>query len=268
MTIRRWGVATLVAATLFVPGLAACGTQGVDQGSSGSEAPAIPDDAKEALLASTKEITKGNFRFTMKGAELDGEGSVHLPSKSAQINMKAGDGEFSMDMEIIYIEPDSWVKLSIKGADGVPGLEKLNSGKYQHLDQSKIKNADGLGFDFKDVDPAGSEALTRAVVDVQKTGAGAYSGTIDLTKATEAGMVDAEAVKGIGADAAKLPFEAKLDAQGRLASMTIKMPAVGGGTPQDLTVGYTDYGSSAPAKAPPASETVEASPETYELFNK
>ncbi|MFC6014913.1 hypothetical protein ACFP2T_01710 [Plantactinospora solaniradicis] len=267
MTIRRWGIATLAAATLFLPGLTACGTQGADQGSS-SGSPAIPADAKEALLASTKEITKGNFRFTMKGAELDGAGTVHLPSKSAQMTMKAGDAEFSMDMEIIYIEPDSWVKMSIKGAEGVPGLEKLNSGKYQHLDQSKIADAEGLGFDFKDVDPAGSEALTKAIVDVQETGEGAYSGTIDLTKATDAGMVDEDAVKGLGAEAAKLPFEAKLDAEGRLASMTIKMPAIGGGTPQDLTVSYSDYGSAVPAKAPPAGETVEASPETYDLFNK
>ncbi|GIG85762.1 hypothetical protein [Plantactinospora endophytica] len=268
MTFRRWGVATLAAAALFVPALTGCAGAGTEPGTSGTDAGAVPTDAKEALLASTKEITKGNFKFTMKGADLDGAGFVHLPSKSAQMNMKAGDGEFSMDMQIVYIEPESWVKLTITGAEGVPGLEKLNSGKYQHLDQSKITGSRGLGFDFKDVDPAGSEALTKAIVDVQKTGEGAYTGTIDLTKATGAGMVDEDAVKLLGAEAAKLPFEATLDGQGRLTAMTIKLPAVGGGKAQELTVGYSDYGAASPAKAPPAAEVVEASPETYDLFNK
>ncbi|MEO3922863.1 hypothetical protein ABGB07_03130 [Micromonosporaceae bacterium B7E4] len=268
MTFRRWGVATIAAAALFTPALVACAGTGAEPSTSGSESPAIPDDAKEALLASTKEITKGNFKFSMTGADLDGQGLVHLPSKSAQMTMKAGSDGFSMDMEIVYIEPESWVKLTITGAEGVPGLEKLNSGKYQHLDQSKITGTRGLGFDFKDVDPAGSEALTKAIVDVRKTGEGAYTGTIDLTKATGAGMVDEDAVKLLGAEATKLPFEAKLDAQGRLTSLTIQLPAVGGGKAQQLTVGYSDYGAASPAKAPPAAEVVEASPETYELFNK
>ncbi|MFY1675256.1 hypothetical protein ACN27G_35840 [Plantactinospora sp. WMMB334] len=253
---------------LFAPALAGCTDKGSEPGTSGSGTPAVPADAKEALLASTKEITEGNFRFSMKGADLDGQGVVHKPSKSAQMTMKAGEGEFSMDMEIIYIEPDSWVKLSITGAEGVPGLESLNSGKYQHLDQSKIKGTGGLGFTFKDVDPAGSEALTRAVVDVQKTGEGTYTGTIDLTRATGAGMVNEDSVQLLGAEATNLPFEAKLDAEGRLSTMTIKLPAVGGGTAQELTVSYSDYGAASPATAPPASEVVEASPETYELFDK
>ncbi|GAB3969468.1 hypothetical protein V1634_21130 [Plantactinospora veratri] len=268
MTFRRWGVATVAAVALFAPALTACGGEGAEPEASGSAAPAIPADAKEALLASTKEITKGNFKFSMTGADLDGQGFVHQPSQSAQMRVKAGNDEFSMDMEIVYIKPDSWVKMTIEGAEGVPGLEKLNSGKYQHLDQSKIKSAKGLGFDFTDVDPAGSEALTKAIVDVQKTGEGAYSGTIDLTKATGAGMVDEDAVKLLGAEASKLPFEAKLDTQGRLSSLTIQLPAVGGGKAQELKVGYSDYGAASQAKAPPAAEVVEASPETYELFNK
>jgi len=261
---------TLTAATLLLPGLTACGPQGAaEPRSSGSAAPDIPTDAKEALLASTEEISKGNFTFTMTGSGLDGTGTVHQPSQSAKMSMKAGDADqgFSMGMEIIYVEPDSWVKINVDGAEGLPGLEKLNTGKYQHLDQSKMTGTKGLGFDFKAVDPAGSAALTKAVVDVRKTGEGSYSGTIDLTRATDAGMVDADAIKAIGPDAAKLPFEAKLDEQGRLASMTIKMPAVSGGKAHELTVAYSEYGTASPATAPPAAETVEAPAELYKLFN-
>ncbi|MEE6256980.1 hypothetical protein [Plantactinospora sonchi] len=270
MTIRRWGVATLAAALLFVPGLTACGqTEGSEPGSQGTGSGSVPADPKEALLASTKEIAKGNFRFTMKGQELDGEGLVHLPSRSAQMKMNAGDAElgFSMNLDLIYIEPDSWVKIQIEGAEGLPGLEKLNTGKYQHLDPSKIKDNDDLSFDFEDVDPAGTEILTKAIVDVQKTGEGAYSGNLDLTKATDAGMVDEEAIKTLGADAGKVPFEAKLDAQGRLSSLTIKMPAAGEAKAHELVVTYTDYGAATGAKKPADSEVVEAPAETYDLFN-
>ncbi|MDG4784554.1 hypothetical protein O7626_01155 [Micromonospora sp. WMMD1102] len=268
MTIRRWGAATLAAVALFAPALTGCARGGTEPETTGSAAPTVPTDAKEALLASTKEIAKGNFKFSMKGADLDGQGFVHQPSQSAQMSMKAGSGDFSMDMEVVYISPDSWVKLTVTGAEGVPGLEKLNTGKYQHLDQSKIKSTEGLGFNFTDVDPAGSEALTKAIVDVRKTGEGAYTGTIDLAKATDAGMVNEDSVTLLGAEATKLPFEAKLDTEGRLTSLAIQLPAVGSGQEQELTVGYSDYGAASPAKAPPAAEVVEASPELYELFNK
>ena len=266
--IRRWGLAGLVATSLLLPALAACKTDGTDPGAVEVAAPAIPADAKEALLASTKEIGEGNFRFAMTGADLTGEGSVHLASRSAQMTMKAGDADLglSMNMELIYIEPDSWVKVDISGAEGVRGMEKLNTDKYQHLDQSKIEGSKDLSFSFDDVDPAGSELLTKAIVDVQKTGEGAYSGTIDLSKATDAGMVDKESVKALGAEASKLPFEAKLDEQGRLSSLTIEMPAAGESKAHELTVTYSGYGAASPAKKPAASDVVEAPAETYEMF--
>ncbi|SCL54860.1 hypothetical protein GA0070606_2352 [Micromonospora citrea] len=39
-----------------------------------------------------------------------------------------------------------------------PGADKMKD-KYQHLDQSKVKDAGELGLNMKDVDPAGSAVL-------------------------------------------------------------------------------------------------------------
>jgi hypothetical protein len=77
MTVRRLS-AGLVAAALFTPGLVACNAAGTPQAgssasptasasASGTGAP-VSSDAKQALLDSTREISNGNFRFTMSGA--------------------------------------------------------------------------------------------------------------------------------------------------------------------------------------------------------
>ncbi|WP_320065860.1 hypothetical protein [Micromonospora sp. RTGN7] len=272
MNLRRWSAGVLAAA-LFVPGLTACNNAAEPSaGDASAAAPAVPADPKEALLASTKEISKGNFTFTMTGGELSGGGTVHLPSKSAEMKMTGGDAateSFSMDMHLIYLDTESWVKMDFTGpmADAIPGAKKFK-GKYQHLDRSKIKDAEELQFDFTDVDPAGGEALIKAVTDVKKTGEGAYAGTLDVTKATGAEMFDDELVKNLAGKASALPFTAKVDAQGRLSEFAVDVPAAGDAKAQKLTVTYSDYGTAAAVQKPPASQVVEASDETYEMFKK
>ncbi|MGW0431674.1 hypothetical protein ACWDV4_03855 [Micromonospora sp. NPDC003197] len=269
MKIRRWTIAGLAAATLLLPGVAACDAGDVAPNSARSEVPAIPADPKEALLASTKEIAKGNFRFAVESNGMTSAGTVHMPSRSAQMSMKADDPAlgFSMEVELIYVEPDSYVKMKVGGAlADVPGMAALNTGKYMHLDQSKIKGIEDLEFDFNDVDPAGADVLTKAIVDVQKTGEGAYSGKIDLSKATEAGLSNEEVLKALGAQANSLPFTAKLDAQGRLTELAIKVPTVGDIKEQELKVTYSDYGAATAAQKPEASQTQEAPAGVYDFF--
>ena len=247
-------------------GTAACNSGGTGSNPSNSETSAAPADPKQALLDSTKEISNGNFTFTMAGAGMTGGGVVHLPSRSAQMSMSVVADDFEMKMDIIYVEPDSWVKFDLgELGNQVPGMEKL-SGKYLHLDQSKIQDIENLKFDFQKVDPAGSSLLMKAIVDVKKTGDGVYSGTVDLTKATGAEMVDEELVKALGTQANALPFEAKLDAQARLTGFTIKLPAIGETKAYDLKIAYSDYGAATAVQKPPAGETVEAPAETYDMF--
>ncbi len=269
--IRRWSVGVLAAA-LFVPALTACNNSTAAEPAAGgaSAAPAAPADPKEALLASTKELSKGNFTFAITGGEFNGSGTVHMPSKSAEMKMTGGDAateDFSMDMHFVFIDTDSWVKLDISGpmADAIPGA-KERKGKYQHLDRSKIKDAKDLQFDFADVDPAGSEALTKAITDVKKTGEGTYEGTLDATKVTDSDVLDADIVKGMADKASAVPFTAKLDAQGRLTEFLVKVPAAGSAKAQELKVTYADYGAATAVQQPPADKVVEASDQLYEMF--
>ncbi|MER7415323.1 hypothetical protein ABT346_00815 [Micromonospora peucetia] len=267
MNIRRWSVGVL-AATLLVPGLAACKSDTSEPAAGGgSSAAAVPADPKEALLASTKEIEKGNFTFTLSGAGLTGKGLVHKPSNSAQFSMKFDDGSgTSMGMELIFIEPDSWVMLDLGELGAmIPGAEKTK-GKYQHLDQSKVKGAGELSRYMEEVDPAGSAKLTKGITEVQKTAEGSYTGKLDVSAAGDAATLDADIVKALGAQAKALPFTAKLDAQGRLTELVISVPAAGETKAHDIKVTYADYGSATAAQKPAADKVIEASDETYEMF--
>ncbi|MEV4479316.1 hypothetical protein [Micromonospora coxensis] len=269
MNIRRWSAGVLAAA-LFVPGLTACKSDSSDSAAPAA-APATSADPKQALLDSTKEISKGNFTFTMSGAgEFDGSGTVHTPSKSAELKMVSGQtsaDDVAMTMHLVFIDTDSWVKLEIGGemADAIPAFKAMK-GKYQHIDRSKVKGADELEFDFSDVDPAGSDALVKAVTDVKRTGEGTYAGTLDATKVTDSDVMDAETVKGLGDKAGALPFTATLDAQGRLTEFTVQMPAVGDTAAHAMTVKYADYGTATAVQKPPAKQVVEASDQVYEMF--
>ncbi|BCL15676.1 hypothetical protein [Micromonospora sagamiensis] len=272
MKIRRWSAGVL-AASLLVPGLTACKSDGTESAaptaSNSAATSAIPSDAKEALLASTKEISKGNFSFTINGGELNGTGKVHAPTKSAEMSMTGGDAasaDLTMEMHLVFIDTDTWVMVQFGGSMATAMPKQATSGKYQHLDRSRIKGIDQLEFDFNDVDPAGSAALTKAITEVRKTGDGLYAGTIDATKATDSDILDADALKALAGQASALPFTAKLDAQGRLVELGLEVPAAGSAPAQNLVVTYADYGTTTAVQKPPADQVVEASEDVYKMF--
>ncbi|MEH1015387.1 hypothetical protein V6U90_20010 [Micromonospora sp. CPCC 206060] len=272
MKIRRWSLAGLATVVLFTPALAACGGSEGTEGSGGAASPAAASptaaaDPKQVLRASTSEIKKGNFRFTITGDGTTGAGQVHQPSKSARYTLKTEGAEFSATMDNIYVEPSSWVKLEFGGALADAMKNPKLDGKYQHLDQSKVKKQKGLGFDWNDIDPAGSDLILKGIVDVEAAGEGAYAGTVDITGATEAGLLDEEIIKALGTKGAALPFTATVDKQGRLTALTIDLPAAGESKAHQVKVTYSDYGAATKVEQPPAAQVVEAPASTYEMLN-
>ncbi|MEJ3742023.1 hypothetical protein WEI85_01810 [Actinomycetes bacterium KLBMP 9797] len=264
MNNRRWIRTGVVAFAGLGLGLAACGTEA----GTGAEGPATsaPADPKVVLVAATEEIDKGNFKFDITGDEVSGGGQVHAPSRSAQLKMTFASEALSMKIDMIFIEPDSWVKIDLGQLAELPGAEALKSDKWMHVDQSKAKSLEDFSVDFDDIDPAGAEKILATADGVQKTAEGTYTGKVDLSKASDAGLVDEEVVKALGAQATTLPFEAKVDAEGRLTTLKVEIPAAGETKAHSVQVTYSDYGAAGPAKKPAASDVIEAPKNVYDIL--
>lgn len=270
---RRWVVAGLGMITSLALATAACADDSPSStGSNGTAAgtSAAPVDARQALIDSVKALADGNFKFTIADHESTVVGSVHQPSKSAQMEITIKDGDAEGKVGFIIVGQDRWIKMDFGSEIGE--LVKLPS-EWMHIDPAKVTDSqtlEELTIDFSDadeIDPGGSALILGALVDVEQTGDGAYSGTVDLTKATDAGMVDEEIVTKLGDRGKAIPFTATLDGQGRLTRLTLDIPAAGDVAPYKLEVTYSDYGSAAAAQKPPADQTREAPEIAYDMLN-
>lgn len=232
--------------------------------SSGDAAPAaVPTDPKQALAASTKGLVEGNFSFTVVGHEQKGSGVTHKPSNSAKASMTFGDSEFTMNMDMLYVAPDMWTKNKIKAPE-LPEVQEGESGLWQHIDPAKAKNIPELQFNWETSDLIGGQMIMKNVVTAKQEGSGRYTGTTDLST-VKSPVIDSDLLAELGAKAKSVPFTAALDGQGRLSTLTLKMPASEDVPAADLTVTYSGYGAATATAKPPANQTEEATAETYEI---
>ena len=262
MTVRRTmaGLAVLVA--LALTGTACdrlTGGRGDDQP---SPTPATP---REALTASTKAFSTMSFSCTMKDAESTGECQVDPTAGHARLDLTFADAEIGLEFtfNLLVRGDDTWLKVDFGRATGDPRLPDLPKG-WMHLDRSRIKDGDDLAF--RNEDPAGAHHVMAAIVDVEAAGDRRYKGTVDLPKATESALVNDDHAKALGDKAAAVPFEATLDDQGRLATLTITVPAAGDDEAQTWEATYLNYGVPIQVDAP-TGEVVEAPDEVYEIFS-
>jgi hypothetical protein len=256
-------------AIVAILGLATgCGGSG-DSGGTGSS-PAAAADPKQALVNSVNGLREGNFTFTIADQNSTGSASIHAPSKSAEINMTlkmdtSTEGTFA----VVIIDQERWMKLDF--GPQVNAMLKLPKG-WMHIDPAKITDSElmkelSVNFGTDDTDPLDSGTIFKALVTAEQTGAGAYSGTVDLTQAKDAGMLDEDVLTALGDKAKAIPFTATLDGQGRLTKLSLDMPAAGEWAAHKVEVAYADYGSATAAKKPPADQVKEAPAAAYELLN-
>jgi hypothetical protein len=271
---RPWATAGIALVASLALATAGCGNSGNNDdgagGTTSSPTAAVAADPKQALADSVKGIAEGNFTFTISDYESTGQGSVHSPSKSGQATMKSKpSSEVDMTLGFVILKQDRWVKFTINDPELAKAVKLPKT--WQHIDPAKIKDKDALkdlSIDFDDpnsIDPAGAPLIVKAIVDAEQTGEGAYKGTVDLTKAKDAGMVDTEVIGKLGAKAKAVPFTATLDDQGRLTKLVINVPAAGDVKAHKLEATYADYGGASAAKKP--SGAIEASSMVYEIIN-
>ena len=156
------------------------------------------------------------------------------------------------------------VKTLLVGQDlylQVPGITK--AGTWTHVDVSRLPEGANVGLRPGQIDPVNTSKLLGSATDVHSTGGNSYAGTLDLTKAVGLAGVSQVTVDQTGAQAQRVPFTAGLDSQGRLAELTVQVPAVGGQAAQPLDVLYSDYGAPVTVTKPAASEVTEAPDNLY-----
>jgi hypothetical protein len=264
------------AAVVAFAGLLLSGCAGSDGSGDKAEAPADP---KAKLAASTAELDKGNYAFTMGMPDTAGKGVVHLPSKSMSINVTATTGEEKgTTFDIVLVEPDQWMKIKVDTssmmdeldgvdlsdpsmkqlADSLKSMQEMFSGKsWMHADRSKIKKDGSLSFDLADGDVIGLSDLLTGVTTAQGD-ATTITGTLDATKSKGGDVFDADSIKDLGT--------ATLDDKGRLTKLALDVPKTSDTPAGQWTVGITGYGEQA-ALAKPSGAVREMPDSAYEMLN-
>jgi hypothetical protein len=150
--------------------------------------------------------------------------------------------------EVIVVGTDLYLKLGVP----LPGVDPK---KWMYVDGSKT-SLSKLGLGNPD-DPANVKGLADAIVAVERTGAGAYKGTMDVTK-RNLPAASADLLKLMGDAAKSVPFEATVGAEGYVTSLTVRMPAAGQVPATTATTTFSDFGKSVSISKPAASEVQPA----------
>lgn len=262
--LARWGLASMAAMAL----VAGCSAEGDDSPGAGtSAAPQAPASAgasadpaaADALGAAAAKLSETSFKVTMtSGQGFKVEGLMDPPNSAGTATLTASSTNTEVEVKTLLVGQDLYVQ--------IPGVTK--AGTWTHVDVSKLPEGANVGLRPGQIDPANTAELLKSTTDVRQTGAGAFAGTLDLTKAASVGGVDQQTITTWGDQAEDVPFTAGVDEQGRLSALTIQLPAVqtqsqGTTQAQPLEVLYTDYGTKVDAQKPPANQIIEAPDSLY-----
>ncbi|WP_329106991.1 hypothetical protein OG792_02590 [Micromonospora sp. NBC_01699] len=261
----RRATVTVAAVAVAAGLLSGCGQDATGPGAS-APATAAPNP-KETLLAAVPDETRPGFAYTIKDWEttLTGEVAPEVKGTHLRMSYKEPSMGFTMHMAYLTVDKDTWTKISFTDTKGLTGLPKLPA-KWMLLDPAKLTSADAVPTTWSSADVADLKPLL-ANTTITESGGGKYAGTVDLSGAVGTNILAEETAAGIGEAAKTLPFQATVDAEGRLTSLVVNVPAVGKTKAYDYSVTYADYGSAPPVAAPAAADAVPAPAAAYELIN-
>jgi hypothetical protein len=261
MNVLAKRLAATGALLIGVAGLSACGV-----------AETVEETVAEVSATTTliKGVPTGSspvFHYTIKGGVSPFSGVVDAPGKgfTSDFVQEIEEGGFTLTMKFLVVEKQAWAKISFAGAPAGSGLPKLPK-KWMKLDPGKLSadSSEDLTYNGES-DPGYVSTLIESATGLKEPGKGAYAGTTDLTKATEAEIVDDATLKALGEQAKTVPLELALDSEGRITKAVVKIPAAGKVKTSTYEVLYDQYGTAAPVKVP--ADGVAAPAAAYELLN-
>jgi hypothetical protein len=245
-----------LAGTLALAGACAKKDDAPTPGTSGAapSATAAPADAKSELVAAYRKLNGTTSTFGLDTdigsvASLKGSGKADPANKASKSSLAVTGKGTNLTIDVLAAGTDLYMKFSAP----LPGVD---TSKWIHVDISKISSLSKLGIGDP-ADPANVKSFTDTVVSVQKSGPGAFKGTMDLTKRTT-GTVSAEVIKAMGEQAKAVPFEAAVNGDGYPTSLTINMPAAGEVPATTTKTTFSDFGQPVTIDKPAPAEVQEA----------
>ncbi|WP_436526716.1 hypothetical protein [Actinoplanes sp. HUAS TT8] len=252
---------TVATAAIAVAGCTANGTAATSSSSApaASAAPSTSADpaAVKALSDAAAALGNTSFKMTMtNGAGFQLTANIDAPHGNGNAEVVAKGSNTALTVKTLLFGQDLYAQ--------IPGITQGDT--WTHVDMARLPDSANIGLKPGQIDPANTADLLKSTTDVTTAGEGAYSGTLDLTKAAGVAGISKVTVDGYGADAQKVPFEATLDPQDRLETLTLRLPAVDNREAQPLVVKYSDYGQTVTTEKPPAGQIVEAPDNVYQAL--
>ncbi|OLB76351.1 MAG: hypothetical protein AUI14_19035 [Actinobacteria bacterium 13_2_20CM_2_71_6] len=266
MTTRRLATLGLALFACTTLALAGCGKSASTAGSSaGTATSASPSPtgkpAKDVVLAAIAGLKQTSYKYTIESHGLTGNGVADPVAKKATLSMKGTQSGMSLSIDMVVINPDTWLKMLFGSENASLGLPT----KYMHVNVSKVTGG-GLGIDPDASDPGRVQELLKVVGDVQRVDAQNYKITLDITGVSAAAL-DSDTVKKMGDKAKAVPATVTVDSQGHLTAFTVSLAAL---APDegDVKATYSDFGTPVAVKPPAKSDTVEAPASLYGFLNQ
>jgi len=233
---------SVLLAVLVAP-VAACGDKADTAGNAGNGAGtnASPSPQPgEVLAAAVAKTDKQNLKFQLDEAAEPVDGT--FDAASGGYTLKGGKGDeafdFTMFPGVVYMPiPDA------------------KDGTFFKIEVPKLREQSGLRLLAS---PAFAIPFLATASAVKQDSAGAFSGTLDLTKVAEStghpkSLAD-QFAKAAGDKATAVPFTAKVDAQGRVSEFRATFPAADQGKDLPWVMRISEVGGTVTVAAPPANK--------------
>ena len=219
-----------------------------------SAAPSPQADARTELTNAFNKLNGTTMAYTtstetgaVASTKLTGSSDPAKKANSGKMTITAAGQNINAD--VIVLGTDVYLKLGLP----LPGVDPK---KWMYFDGSKT-SLSKLGLGNPD-DPANVKGFSDAIVTAERTAAGSYKGTIDLTKRNlpEASQ---SLIQQMGDAAKAVPFEATVNTDGYLTSVSMTMPAAGQVPATTSKSTFSDFGKPVTI-AKPADAEVQPAP--------
>jgi predicted small secreted protein len=244
----------LVIATL----VAGCGTAtgSGEPAASWAEPSAAADPVATVQEATDRSLSSSvtlNAAIKVGGTSFTLNGKADPATKTLQVSGKAPEPiEIRVIGDTVYLKMDS-----------------LSTGKaWTKIDVNKLRPTSSLRQSF---DLQAQTGIVGGIVTAEDLGKGNYRGTADLEKAARSvagnkGMVDGlRSTAKLAKDPKAIPFEATVDAEGRLTTLSYSVATKElGNLTTDLKM--SDFGKPVKVTAPAAGQVEEAPEELYRFM--